>query len=160
MAPVPGLGILRAGPRSNLGSGRGLTTKARCDTGCLNLAACFPWCLVWSLSAPCLPRCRIHALRAAGQHLLCSLLWGPSLQATTWLRVATSPQVGVSCTPLEGGGHRLALPHSKAGRECLGPTLAVGGPLADVAETVSNPPTPTLDQKALVSAHTDQGADS
>lgn len=51
--------------------------------------------------------------------------------STTWLHVATSPQVGVSCTHLEGGGHRLALPHSKAGPELSGPALPVRGPLAD-----------------------------
>lgn len=54
--------------------------------------------------------------------------------------MATSPQVGVSCTHLEGGGHRLTLPHSKAGPELSGPALAVRGPLADLGESISSLP--------------------
>lgn len=55
-----------------------------------------------------------------------------------WLRVATSPQVGVSCIPLKAGGHRLAFSHSKARLWQSGPPLAIGGPLAVVGETVSD----------------------
>lgn len=73
---------------------------------------------------------------------------------TTWLRVATSPQVGVSCIPVEGGGHRLAFPHSKAGPWQSGLPLAVGGPLAVVGETLSNPLSSHPFQKVLASAHT------
>lgn len=73
---------------------------------------------------------------------------------TTWLRVATSPQVGVPCIPVEGGGHRLAFPHSKAGPWQSGLPLAVRGPLAVVGEPVSNPLSSHPFQKVLASAHT------
>lgn len=72
---------------------------------------------------------------------------------TTWLRVATSPQVGVSCIPLEAGGHRLAFPHSKAGSWQSGLPLAVGGTLPVVGETISNPLSSYPFQKALASVH-------
>lgn len=34
----------------------------------------------------------------------------------------------------------MALPHSKVGPKLSGPALAVGGPLADLGETISRPP--------------------
>lgn len=132
------------------------------DTGRPNLGCFFPLAprVVVSYSL-CLLECRFRTPSSAGRCIFwvdCSR--GPSLAgppSTTWLRVATSPQVGVSCIPLEGGGHRLAFPHSKAGPCQSGPPLAAGGPLAVVGEIVSRPLSSHPFQKALVSAHSGPG---
>lgn len=58
----------------------------------------------------------------------------------------------------EGGGHRLAFPHSKAGPWQSGRPLAGGGPLAVIGETISNPLSSHPFQEALVSAHMRAGS--
>ena len=58
----------------------------------------------------------------------------------------------------EGGGHRLAFPHSKAGPWQSGRPLAGGGPLAVIGETISNPLSSHPFQEVLVSAHMRAGS--
>lgn len=121
------------------------------DTGCSSLGCLFV--LAPHVIVVCLPPCLCAASAQQGQWATASQ-WGSSPVGLDLTPCGNQPQVGVSCTPLEGGGHRLALPHSKAGPELSGPALAVRGPLDDLGETVSSPPAPAPPQKALVSAHT------
>lgn len=123
-------------------------------------AASFPWRHAWLSPVPsaCSSAIFGHRVQRGDVFAVCTAPGSFPCSPTTWLRVATSPQVGVSCIPLEGGGHRLAFPHSRVGPWQSGPPLAVGGPLAVVGETVSNPLSSHPFRKALASAHTLAGS--
>ena len=98
--PVPLLGILR------VGSARGPKVRGSgLIQGAPTWAASFPWRHARLSPAPLgLLECRFQTPEFSGEtYLLCGLLQGSfPCRPTPWLRVATSPQVGVSCILLRG----------------------------------------------------------